>query len=420
MGHSYDRFVRVGPLMDRRELLSLAVAAGLSTRASATALGGARLRICVIGGGILGASIAMHCTRAGADVTLFEKTAPAAGATSKSLAWINPFVDDKGYMALRLESLRRWRALDAPLGMRVVWGGYVGFTDKASDKGRFAVQARELTALGHPPHVLDREGLKAISPEIDPGALVEASWSDLGGHVDPVHATQCYLAAATAAGARIVYPCPVTAIDVTGGAAGDITVVTPRGRQRFDRVVVVNGVDAPATLAPLGYKLPLLHRPGALVHSKPLPIMTRHVYDGPDPLEWKQAANGSVVGLEASGPPPLPVHAGIRDHAMAFPPGIAEMHGRRILSKFSVYVPSLKMAEVDFVTLGFRPMPADEMPVVGPVPAVPGVSVCVTHSGVTLAAVLGAYMAGEIMSGREEPLLGPYRPNRAFPVPTTA
>jgi hypothetical protein len=74
---------------------------------------------------------------------------------------------------------------------------------------------------------------------------------------------------------------------------------------------------------------------GALVHSKPLPVMTRAVLDGPGALEWKQMANGSVVGSEASGPPPLAVHAEIRERMMAFPPGIAEMHGARILSKFS-------------------------------------------------------------------------------------
>jgi glycerol-3-phosphate dehydrogenase len=44
---------------------------------------GAKFRIGIVGGDILGASIAMHCAGAGADVTLFEKTPPADGATSK-------------------------------------------------------------------------------------------------------------------------------------------------------------------------------------------------------------------------------------------------------------------------------------------------------------------------------------------------
>ena len=371
---------------------------------------GPKLRIGIVGGGIVGAAIAMRCARAGAEVTLLEKAAPAAGATSKSFAWINPFMDDPHYMRVRLEALERWRALDRPLGMGVTWGGYVGFTDRVSDRGRMAVQSKHLAEAGHPTRLLDVEALKQASPAINPGALVEATWSDLGGHVDPVHATHRFLAAAKRAGARILYPSPVTAIEP---AAGGVTVITPSDRLRFDRLVIATGVDAPAMLAPLGYSLRLLHRPGALVHSKPLPIMTRMVYDGPGELEWKQAADGSVVGLEASAPPPIPVHGEIRDHVSAFPPGIAEMHGARILSKLAVYMPGVARAEVGSVTLGFRPMPSDGFPVVGPVPGVPGVSLCVTHSGVTLAPLLGDYLASELIAGLDEPMLAPYRPTRA-------
>ena len=400
--------------MKRREFLGAALGTGLT----AVSLGAAkRLRIGVVGGGIVGAAIAMRCAQAGAQVTLLEKAAPATGATSKSFAWINPFMDDPHYMRMRLHALERWRALDRPLGMGVIWGGYVGFTDRQSDRGRMALQSQHLAEDGHPTRSLDVEALEKISPAIHPGALVEATWSDLGGHVDPVHATHRLLAAAKSAGARILYPCPVTAIEP---AQDRVTVITPRGRSMFDHLVIATGVDAPGMLAPLGYTLPLLHRPGALVHSKPLPILTRIVYDGPGELEFKQAADGSIVALEASAPPPIPAHAGIRDHVMAFPPGIGEMHGARILSKLAPYMPGAARAEVGFMTLGFRPMPADGFPVVGPVPGVPAVSVCVTHSGVTLAALLGDYMVNELIAGFQEPMLAPYRPTRAMPLPPPA
>jgi len=395
--------------MNRRLFLGTTISAALATTAFGYTKRAARLRIGIVGGGIVGAAIAMRCARAGAEVTLLEKAAPASGATCKSFAWINPFMDDAHYMKMRLKALDRWQRIDRPLGMGVVWGGYIGFTDQPSERGRMAVQSAHLAEAGHSTRSLDVDQLKSISPSIDPGKLVEATWSDLGGHVDPVHATRRFLAAARAAGARVRYPCPVTAIEAAGSG---VALVTPRGRLRFDHVVVAAGVDAPALLAPLGYRLPLLHKPGALVHSRPMPIMTRFVYDGPGTLEWKQAADGSVVGSEAPDPPPLPVHAEIREHAMDFPPGIADLHGARILSKLAVYMPALSRAEVGSVTLGFRPYPSDGFPVVGPVPGVPAVSLCVTHSGVTLAPLLGDYMASELLAGMHEPMLAPYRPTR--------
>jgi glycine/D-amino acid oxidase-like deaminating enzyme len=405
-----------GVAIDRRLFIGAAAGVGLSTMAFGAGKKAVKQRIGVIGGGILGAAIAMRCAQGGAEVTLLEKTAPAAGATSKSFAWINAFMDDSYYMKMRIEAQKRWQLIDKPLGMGVVWGGYIGFTDQAGDRGRMAIQSKHLAELGYPTRSLDIAALKQISPAIDPGALVEATWSELGGHVDAVHATDRFLAAAKAAGARILYPCPVTAIEP---AAGGGTVVTPRGRLHFDQILVATGVDAPGMLAPLGYTLPLLHRPGALVHSKPLPMLSRIVYDGPGELEWKQAADGTIVGLEASAPPAISVHSEIRDHAMAFPPGIAEMHGTRILSKIAPYMPGLVQAEFGSMTLGFRPMPADGFPVVGPVPGVPGVSVCVTHSGVTLAALFGDYMANELVMGRQEPMLAPYRPSRLMLTPAS-
>lgn len=393
--------------MNRRLFIGAAI--GFSSLGFAAKKRSSSFRMGVVGGGIVGAAIAMRCARGGAKVTLLEKNSPAAGATSKSFAWINPFVDDPHYMKMRLDALKHWQAIDQPLGMNVIWGGYLGFTDRIEDRGRMAIQSRHLAENGQPTRSIDVETLKQLSPAINPGVLIEATWSRLGGHVDPVHATQRLLAAAKGAGAQVLYPCPVTAIEV---AERGVTVVTPQGRLQFDHLVIATGVDAPKMVEPLGFTLPLLHRPGALVHSKPLPIMTRFVYDGPGELEWKQAANGSVIGLETPNPPPIPAHAEIREHAVDFPPGVAEMHGKRILSKFARYMPGLARAEVDFVTLGFRPMPSDGFPVVGPIPGVPGVSLCVTHSGVTLAALLGDYMANELIAGQEEQMLKPYRPTR--------
>ena len=57
-------------------------------------------------------------------------------------------------------------------------------------------------------------------------------------------------------------------------------------------------------------------------------------------------------------------------------------------------------------------MPLDGYPVLGLSQAVPNVYLAVTHSGVTLAPLVGEYAAIEILDGVSVDLLAPYRVER--------
>jgi glycine/D-amino acid oxidase-like deaminating enzyme len=57
-------------------------------------------------------------------------------------------------------------------------------------------------------------------------------------------------------------------------------------------------------------------------------------------------------------------------------------------------------------------MPQDEFPIVGPVPSVAGFYVAVTHSGVTLAPLIGQLVAQEVTTGESSPWLAEYRLER--------
>jgi glycine/D-amino acid oxidase-like deaminating enzyme len=62
--------------------------------------------------------------------------------------------------------------------------------------------------------------------------------------------------------------------------------------------------------------------------------------------------------------------------------------------------------------IGVRPMPQDERPIVGPVPGISGFYVAVTHSGVTLAPLVGQLVAQEITTSQPSPELAEYRIER--------
>jgi len=83
-----------GPQLRRRELLTGLVGIGTAGLAGPLVAAAHPLKVGVIGGGIVGASIAMHLAEAGSRVTVFEKARPAAGATRNSFAWVNAFTDN--------------------------------------------------------------------------------------------------------------------------------------------------------------------------------------------------------------------------------------------------------------------------------------------------------------------------------------
>ena len=401
--------------MRRRQFMH--AAAGVAAVALVPrAFGKARApRIAVIGGGIVGASIAMHLAEGGAEVCQFEKSAPAAGATRNSFAWINAFVADRHYQAMRLQSMAAYHRLDRRLGLGITWGGYLDWAHDEAEATTVGTNAAQMQGTSYPTRTLTAAEFTALEPQVDAGGtMLAALYSSIDGHVDPVHATRQFLGQAGRHGARFVCPSEVQGfrIDKEGVRA----VRTASGEVLADRVVIAAGVDTPALLAMAGFSLQLRHAPGFLAHSAAVPMQLRSVCDAPGGVSFKQMSDGSLVGTDSPDPPDLPVHAQVREHAVDFPDeAIRAMHGNRALTKITAFLPGARGAALDHVTLGFRPMPMDGFPIVGRVPGAPGFYTVVTHSGVTLAPILGEYVRAELLGGEDVPMLAPYRPGRYAP-----
>ena len=276
--------------VSRRALLRATIAGGVLA-CSGRVRGAVPASIGVVGGGILGASIAMHLAEAGARVTLFERKAPASGATMNSFAWVNAFSDDAHYRDLRIESLLAYRELDQRLKLELVWGGYLDWAKDAADLEALHANA---AMLAHSRFAMQRvlaAEIARLDPKLRSGPVAEAFYSKIDAHLDPVFVTQRYLDQAAAHGAEIIYPCEVRGIDLERGRLAGIR--TTRGAFRLQRLVVAAGVDTPTLLAMAGFPLRLKHAPGILAHSVALPAATRLVHDAPGGLSFKQMTNGA-------------------------------------------------------------------------------------------------------------------------------
>ncbi len=197
---------------------------------------------------------------------------------------------------------------------------------------------------------------------------------------------------------------PVSVREVVTFGSRVTGVATSDGFLPAGNVVVAAGTACVGLLAPLGYQLPLGRVVGILgVVSAPAGTVSRVLYPGRYHL--RPTSDGRVA-------------IGCRDMDFmvdedtdaSSPPSWMN----QLLEMASPDCPALSGSQFEELRVGARPMPADGMPIVGPVPGVQGAYVATMHSGVSLAAIVGQTVAEEITSGNVSPVLEHYRPDRRF------
>lgn len=384
--------------MDRRRFIELSAGISVAALAPASAWS-APQHVVVVGGGILGASIAYHLARRGARVTLCEKAHPAAGATGKSFAWINATFSKqpRHYHDLNVLGMEGWRQLEGEFSgdLQIQWGGCVEWYPPGRKAGQLREEVARLREWGYVAHTVDLVEFRQLLPFILPGPFAAASYSEREGTLDPVRTTQTILAKAKQLGAQVLYPCEAGKLMLTGGRVEALE--TTHGMMKLDALVLASGVDTPRLAAMAGVKVPLKESPGVLAHTKPLAPLVDRVALGPE-AHLKQNPDGRVVtGSDFGGSP-------VTDTSRKF--------GEKLVERAARYLPELARLDLDEVTLGWRVMPLDEYPILGFANACPNLYIAATHSGVTLAPAVGQFAAAEILEGARVEMLAPYRPSR--------
>ncbi len=385
--------------MDRRRFFQIFSGVAVAALPGARMALAAPRRIGVVGGGIVGASIAYHLARRGAEVTLFEKTKPASGATANSFAWINATFSKKPHHYFHLNRLGAlgYRHLERELGgdLEVQWGGSLEWYHEP-DRARWLRQeVFSHQRWGYPTRLVDVEEFRKLEGNVEPGDVAAASFCDDEGSLDPVRATEVLVDHAQRQGARVVFPCEVTAIDQKWGRLTGVR--TTAGDFELDVVVAAAGVDTVRLGAMVGVDVPLVESPGVLAHTKPAERLVGRVVLSPG-AHVKQKLDGRIVAGMGFGA--APSTAG------------TEEEGERVLDAGQKYIPGLGKLSLEKVTLGFRPLPKDGYPLIGFPDGAPGVYLAVMHSGVTLSPIVGRLAALEILDGVEVELLSSYRHSR--------
>jgi glycine/D-amino acid oxidase-like deaminating enzyme len=354
--------------------------------------------VVIVGAGIMGASIGYHMAKRGARVTILEKERPGAGATKNSFAWLNAGEKrPRPYYELNLLGMMGWRRLSLEIGpeLPIQFGGGVQWQTDPASTDKFTKSIAEQESLGYSVRLISQPELNKLLPAVSPGAVSVASFADQEGTVDPLQAAQVLLGKAKALGAEVKYPCEVTGFDTS--SARVLSVQTNQGKIEADHFVLASGNGTPPLAQPLGLTVPLVLSTGVLAHTVPLPRYLDRVAITQG-MTVKQNPDGRIVtGTDFVGTPGV---EGTREE------------GQKLLASACKYLPALKDAKLDFVTLGHRVLPKDGHSIIGASRTFPNVYVVATHSGMTLAPIFGQLAAAEVLDGVKVDLLETFRPDR--------
>jgi glycine/D-amino acid oxidase-like deaminating enzyme len=400
----------------RRQFLHWSAGLALAGLAGGRVLASAArpVSVVVVGGGIVGASVAYHLARRGAQVTLLEKSEIASGASGKSFAWINANFtkQPRDYHVLSKLGVLGWHTLRQQVGdaLPVRFDGTLEWYVNAQRAEEMTRLVRQQQGWGYPVELMPLDGIAKRERMLQPGKPMATAFSPLEGAVDSTLATRVLLDEAVKAGATIWKNCAVEGVKLR---ADGVRIKSTQGEFEANHVVLAGGVDTASLAGLAGVKVPLKSSPGVVVRTKPLPAMVRGVMATEDSHFHQQADGRVLMGDDYSPPAKVDLHKLLEQHPHDFPLAeIAAKHGVRIRGQAARYLPALADAEIESVSLCWRPMPQDEYPIIGFAPGSATVYVTVTHSGVTLAPVIGELVAIELLDGVKVDLLAPFRLER--------
>lgn len=367
------------------------------------------MRVIVIGAGVLGSGLAWRLASRGVDVVLVERGTPAIGTTGSSFSWYNANAKrPEDYFRLNLAGMEAHHALRDELGEvpwmheggNLVWVADGEWMDSGEISDELEARVAELQGWNYPAEWIGAERAAELEPEVrfEEETELLALFPTEGWIDGPVIAASMAQRAAEA-GATLRYRCEVAEIEKSNGR---VTGVRLANRELIEGDLVINcaGPAADKIARMAGRDLPMAPTLGFVTRVSGVPAgVIRRVLHAPK-LHMRPDGGGLIAlhHHEAD----AGITAGDKPWEWA----------AELVERFKRYVPAATNARLSRWTLATRPIPADGRTSAGLLESIPGYGEIVTHSAITMGALLPKLVAEEILSGAVDPLLANFRPDR--------
>lgn len=358
------------------------------------------MRLCVIGAGIIGSAIAYELSKASnAEVTVVDGSYPGSGATAASFSWVNANAKEPvPYFHLNAAGHAEYERLCREFGTDE-WLNRSGclITTPTDDEAELRVS--RAVALGYEARVVPSD---KVMDDIEPSLKLrrgrKVAYFPSEAWLDVDRLVNLLLHGVSENGGLSHFGQRVVGIERVSGAwqvrLHDGTSVTA------DVVVNAAGAGADVIASMVGRRLSLSPTLGITMRVEapacPLRTIVRNINVDARP------DGGGIVRLHAHSIDQRIARGGEDRN------NIAAEFMRRAQNLFV----GLEDAHVLDTRIARRPYPEDGLSWVGRVDGIDGYYECVTHSGVTLGALLGRLVSLDLLEDRREPLLTPFAPDR--------
>jgi sarcosine oxidase subunit beta len=330
--------------------------------------------VVVVGGGVVGCSIAYHLARRGLrNVLVVEREAVGSGTTSKAAGGIRAQFPTETEIRFSLESIAVFERFAEEFGVDPAYRriGYLFLVSEESDlrgfRERMALQRR----LGVDVRLISPDDARALIPALRVDDLLGAVWGPGDGVAGPAEVTEGFARRARALGARIAEGVEVTGFRVERGRLR--AVLTTLGEVATPVAVDAAGPAAARVARLAGVEVPVLPRRRHIFFTEPFPEVP-----GPVPLTTDRAS-GFYFRKEME--------------QLLLSPGDAEDVGEdhhapvdwsrveETVEKAVARLPVIERARISGGWAGLRPLTPDDHAIIGWAPGLEGLFLAAGFGG---------------------------------------
>jgi glycine/D-amino acid oxidase-like deaminating enzyme len=361
----------------------------------------------VIGGGVVGCSIAYNLARRGlVDVVVVERETVGSGTTSKAAGGIRVQFPTETEIRFSLEAIRVFERFQDEFGVDPGYKkiGYLFLISEEKHLRGFEKRIELQRRLGADVRVITPDDARKIVPALRVDDLIAAVWGPGDGLAGPAEVTAGFARRARELGVRIVEGVLVSSIERAKGRVAGVT--TSDGTITAPLVINAAGPSAARVARLAGVELPVHPRRRHIFFTEPFPAIP-----GPVPLTT-DVSSGFYFRKEME--QVLLSPGDVEDIGEDFDVPMDLGKVEEAVQKAIQRVPTLGDARIAGGWAGLRPLTPDDHAIIGWAPGVEGFFVAVGFGGHGFqhSPATGRYVAEWLLDGKPSLDLSLFDPGR--------